>query len=89
MQTVVETAEFLRRAKECGVTEGERAQIVNFIAANAMAGDEIKGAGAHERSASPVPEEGKAVATASSPSTAVWIFRSFCSPCSPRMRKRI
>ena len=33
MQTVIETSEFLRRAKECGVTEEERAEIVDFIAA--------------------------------------------------------
>lgn len=45
MQTVIETAEFLRRAKECGVTEEERAEMVNFIAAYPMAGNEIKGTG--------------------------------------------
>ena len=45
MQTVIETSEFLRRAKECGVTEEERAEIVDFIAANPMAGNEIKGTG--------------------------------------------
>lgn len=45
MQTVIEAPEFLRRAKECGVTDEERAEIVDFIAANPMAGDEISGAG--------------------------------------------
>jgi len=45
MQVVVETPEFLRRAKECGVTDDERAEIVDFIAANPRAGDEISGAG--------------------------------------------
>ena len=40
MQTVIETSEFLRRAKECGVTEEERAEIVDFIAANPMAGND-------------------------------------------------
>jgi hypothetical protein len=45
MQTVIETAEFLRRAKECGVTEDERAEMVNFIATHPQAGNEIKGTG--------------------------------------------
>src|SRR2546428_4218520 len=45
MQVVVETSEFLRRAKECGVSDAERAEIVDFIAANPMAGDEISGTG--------------------------------------------
>jgi hypothetical protein len=45
MQTVIETSEFLRRAKACGVTEEERAEVVDFIAANPLAGDEISGTG--------------------------------------------
>ena len=45
MQAVVETSEFLRRAKECGVSESERTEIVDFIAANPMAGDVIEGTG--------------------------------------------
>ena len=45
MQTVIETAEFIRRAKECDVTEDERAEMVNFIAAHPQAGNEIKGTG--------------------------------------------
>jgi len=45
MQVVVETSEFLRRAKECGVSDAERAEIVDCIAANPMAGDEISGTG--------------------------------------------
>jgi|SRR5215475_8102631 len=45
MQTVVETAEFLRRAKACGVSEEEREEMVKFIAANPMAGDEMPGTG--------------------------------------------
>ncbi len=45
MQTVIETAEFLRRAKECDVTEEERAAMVNFIAAHPQAGQEIQGTG--------------------------------------------
>lgn len=45
MQAVVETSEFLRRAKECEVSDAERTEIVDFIAANPMAGDEISGTG--------------------------------------------
>src|SRR5436190_22341508 len=45
MQTVIETAEFIRRAKECDVTEDERAEMVNFIAAHPQAGNELKGTG--------------------------------------------
>ena len=45
MQVVVETAEFLRRAKECRVSDAERAEMVDFIAANPLAGDEISGTG--------------------------------------------
>jgi len=45
VQTVIETSEFLRRAKECGATEEERAEIVDFIAANPAAGSEIQGTG--------------------------------------------
>ena len=45
MQTVIETAEFIRRAKACDVTEDERAEMVNFIAAHPQAGNEIKGTG--------------------------------------------
>jgi len=45
VHVVVETSEFLRRAKECGVSDAERAEIVDCIAANPMAGDEISGTG--------------------------------------------
>jgi hypothetical protein len=45
VHVVVETSEFLRRAKECGVSNAERAEIVDFIAANPTAGDEISGTG--------------------------------------------
>jgi hypothetical protein len=45
VQTVIETPEFLRRAKECGVSDEERTEIVNFIAANPMAGVEVSGTG--------------------------------------------
>lgn len=45
MQTVIETDEFLRRAHACGVTEEERAEIVEFLAANPQAGTVITGTG--------------------------------------------
>lgn len=45
MQTVVETPQFLRRAKECGVSEDERVECVTFIAANPKGGDEMPGTG--------------------------------------------
>src|SRR6476646_1752540 len=45
MQTVVETARFLRDVKSIGLSDEERDTIVNFVAANPNAGDEIKGTG--------------------------------------------
>ena len=45
MQTVIETECFLRDAKAAGLTEQERMGIVDFIALNPAAGDEIKGTG--------------------------------------------
>jgi hypothetical protein len=45
MQTVVETAPFLRDAKSAGLSDEEREEIVDFIACNPEAGDEIKGTG--------------------------------------------
>lgn len=45
MQVVVEMPEFERCAKRLGVTEEERTGIVDFIAANPEAGDEISGTG--------------------------------------------
>lgn len=45
MQTIVETPEFKRKAKEAGVSTDERKAIVDFIAANPEAGDLIPGSG--------------------------------------------
>jgi len=45
MQTVVETAPFIRDAKSAELSEKEREEIVDFIARNPEAGDEIKGTG--------------------------------------------
>jgi hypothetical protein len=45
MQAVVETDIYLRDAKTLGVSEEERATIVDYLAGNPDAGDEIKGTG--------------------------------------------
>jgi hypothetical protein len=45
MQAVVETAIYLGDAKSVGLSEKERAAIVDFVARNPDAGDEIKGTG--------------------------------------------
>lgn len=45
MQTVIETALFLRRADETGMTEAERFDLVSVIAADPEAGDVIQGTG--------------------------------------------
>jgi len=45
MQSVVETDHFLRDAKSIGITDDERDEIVNFMAANPGEGDEIRGTG--------------------------------------------
>jgi mRNA-degrading endonuclease RelE of RelBE toxin-antitoxin system len=45
MQTVIETEIYLRDAKAVGLSEQERTAIVNFLAMNPDAGEEIKGTG--------------------------------------------
>ena len=45
MQAVVETDMYLRNAKNVGLSEKERSAIVDFLAINPDARDEIKGAG--------------------------------------------
>jgi len=45
MQTVIETADFLRDAKDAGLSDEERREIVDFIASNPLAGDEMAGTG--------------------------------------------
>jgi hypothetical protein len=45
MQTVIETELFLRDAKSAGLSDEERDAIVNFVAANPDAGNEIRGTG--------------------------------------------
>ena len=45
MHTVVETEDYLRDAKTAGLSNNERTEIVDFIAANPDAGNEIRGTG--------------------------------------------
>src|ERR1041384_8185104 len=45
MQTVIETTEYLKDAKKAGLSEQERQGIIDFMAANPNAGDEIPGTG--------------------------------------------
>jgi hypothetical protein len=45
MQSVVETPDYLADAKGAGITEAERRTIVDTLAADPEAGDEIKGTG--------------------------------------------
>ncbi len=45
MQTVVETPAYLADAKDAGLTESERGAIVDRVAENPGAGDEIQGTG--------------------------------------------
>lgn len=45
MHVIVELLEFERAAKKVGITEDERDEITDFIAANPMVGDEISGTG--------------------------------------------
>ena len=45
MQVVVETPQFLARAKAAGVSDDERAAIVDLLASNPIAGDLIVGTG--------------------------------------------
>ena len=45
MQAVVETEEYLKDVKKLGLTEDEQDAIIDFIARNPAAGDEIAGTG--------------------------------------------
>jgi hypothetical protein len=45
MHTVSETHVFRRAAAQAGMSDGDRARLVSFLAANPMAGEEIVGTG--------------------------------------------
>jgi hypothetical protein len=59
VQAVVETNEYLRRAGQCGISDDEREEIINFIAANPLAGDEISGTGGARKVRFARPGRGK------------------------------
>jgi hypothetical protein len=59
MQGVVETKEYLRRARQCGMSDQEREEIINFIAGNPLAGDEISGTGGGRKVRFARPGKGK------------------------------
>jgi hypothetical protein len=59
MHVVVEMLEFLHRAKDCGVTEDERAAMVDFIARNPECGDEMPGTGGARKVRFARPGQGK------------------------------
>ena len=45
MQTVIETADFLKDAEDAGLSEDDRREIVDFISKNPNAGNEMVGTG--------------------------------------------
>lgn len=45
MHTVIETASFLRKAQEAGMTDAERFDLVSFLGEEPAAGDLIQGTG--------------------------------------------
>lgn len=59
MQTIVETEQFLRRARDCGVSEDERAEIVLRIAADPKGGDLMPGTGGARKVRIARPGQGK------------------------------
>ena len=59
MQGVIETKEYLRRARQCGMSEQEGEEIINFIAGNPLAGDEISGTGGARKVRFARPGKGK------------------------------
>jgi hypothetical protein len=59
MQGVIETKEYLRRARQCGMSDQEREEIINFIAGDPLAGDEISGTGGARKVRFARPGKGK------------------------------
>ncbi|HEX8166056.1 MAG TPA: type II toxin-antitoxin system RelE/ParE family toxin [Beijerinckiaceae bacterium] len=45
MHTVLETSVFIRAAEQAGLSDAEREAVVEYLARNPMAGDEIPGTG--------------------------------------------
>lgn len=59
MQSVVETPAYLDDAKAVGLSQDERAEIVDYIARNPEAGDVIKGSGGTRKVRFAVKGKGK------------------------------
>jgi len=59
MQTVVETADYLRDARAAGIADDERRAIVDYLAANPRAGDLIVGSGGARKVRFAAPGRGK------------------------------
>lgn len=59
MQTVIETDDFLRDAKQAGLSEDDRIRIVDFMADNPQAGDEMAGTGGARKVRFAVKDKGK------------------------------
>ncbi len=59
MQTVVEMPEFLRCAKKLGLSEDEKNEIINLIADDPKAGDEISGTGGMRKMRVAARDKGK------------------------------
>ena len=59
MHTVIETPAFLRRARECRITDREREAMVDFLAVHPYAGDEMPGTGGARKVRFARPGEGK------------------------------
>lgn len=59
MHTVVEMPEFEKCVKSLKISEAERKEIIDAIATNPQAGDEIQGTGGARKIRLPVPSKGK------------------------------
>lgn len=59
MQTVVELPEFIRQAKHVGLSDGEREDIIDILAAHPELGDEIAGTGGMRKLRVAAPGKGK------------------------------
>jgi hypothetical protein len=59
MQTVVELPEFIRQAEHVGLSDGEREDIIDNLAAHPELGDEIAGTGGMRKLRVAAPGKGK------------------------------
>ena len=85
MQSVVETEEYLKDAKQAGLSDEERAAIVAYLAKNPEAGDEIRGTGGARKVRFAGKGKGKSGGYRLSPFSVGQIFRYSSSTYLPRM----